>query len=60
MGLLGKLFGKGPSPPPPDRLPRRNDPCWCGSGKKYKQCHLKEDEARLDRIRTRAACSSGG
>ncbi len=21
----------------------RNDPCWCGSGKKYKQCHYKED-----------------
>jgi preprotein translocase subunit SecA len=19
----------------------RNDPCWCGSGKKYKQCHGK-------------------
>lgn len=19
--------------------PRRNDPCWCGSGKKYKKCH---------------------
>ncbi|MEM9769301.1 MAG: YchJ family protein [Cyanobacteria bacterium P01_D01_bin.71] len=19
--------------------PRRNDPCWCGSGKKFKQCH---------------------
>ena len=18
----------------------RNDPCWCGSGRKYKQCHL--------------------
>ncbi|MDR0359311.1 MAG: SEC-C domain-containing protein [bacterium] len=17
----------------------RNDPCWCGSGKKYKRCH---------------------
>jgi uncharacterized protein YecA (UPF0149 family) len=17
----------------------RNDPCWCGSGKKFKQCH---------------------
>ena len=17
----------------------RNDPCWCGSGRKYKQCH---------------------
>jgi len=25
----------------------RNDPCWCGSGKKYKQCHLKEDETNL-------------
>ncbi len=22
----------------------RNDPCWCGSGKKYKQCHLGLDE----------------
>ena len=21
----------------------RNDPCHCGSGKKYKHCHLKED-----------------
>jgi tetratricopeptide (TPR) repeat protein len=20
--------------------PGRNDPCWCGSGKKYKKCHL--------------------
>jgi uncharacterized protein YecA (UPF0149 family) len=19
--------------------PGRNDPCWCGSGKKYKKCH---------------------
>ncbi len=24
----------------------RNDPCWCGSGKKYKHCHLKQDLAR--------------
>jgi hypothetical protein len=21
----------------------RNDPCWCGSGKKYKKCHLPSD-----------------
>ncbi len=21
----------------------RNDPCWCGSGKKYKKCHLGQD-----------------
>jgi len=25
--------------------PSRNDPCWCGSGKKYKKCHLESDEA---------------
>ena len=26
---------------------KRNDPCWCGSGKKYKKCHLDFD-ARLE------------
>lgn len=25
-------------------LPNRNDLCWCGSGKKYKKCHLAFDE----------------
>ena len=25
------------------RKPSRNDPCWCGSGKKYKKCHLRSD-----------------
>ncbi len=23
----------------------RNDPCWCGSGKKYKNCHMRQDQA---------------
>ncbi|WP_026072586.1 YchJ family protein [Nodosilinea nodulosa] len=23
----------------PPLLPKRSDPCWCGSGKKYKACH---------------------
>ncbi|ELS04901.1 hypothetical protein Xen7305DRAFT_00046370 [Xenococcus sp. PCC 7305] len=23
----------------PDLIPKRNDDCWCGSGKKYKKCH---------------------
>jgi len=23
----------------------RNDPCWCGSGKKYKKCHWKSDQS---------------
>lgn len=24
----------------------RNEPCYCGSGKKYKQCHMKEDKQK--------------
>ena len=27
----------------------RNDECWCGSGKKYKKCHMEFDE-RLDKL----------
>jgi len=37
--------------PPPQSQPARhaprvgrNDPCWCGSGKKYKKCHMPSDE----------------
>jgi preprotein translocase subunit SecA len=36
-----------PQPVEPVRnAPRvgRNDPCWCGSGKKYKKCHQASDE----------------
>ena len=29
---------------------KRNDPCWCGSGKKYKKCHADFD-ARIDEIK---------
>lgn len=25
--------------------PGRNEPCWCGSGTKYKKCHLDRDSA---------------
>jgi len=28
-----------------DRLLGRNEPCWCGSGKKYKHCHMKADQS---------------
>jgi len=34
----------------------RNDPCWCGSGKKYKQCHGKQ-LANPDKIRGKASFS---
>jgi preprotein translocase subunit SecA len=26
-----------------EKRPGRNDPCWCGSGKKYKHCHMRAD-----------------
>jgi preprotein translocase subunit SecA len=26
--------------------PGRNDQCWCGSGKKYKHCHMKADQSQ--------------
>ena len=41
-------YGEDDLPPPPVVEQRRvdeteqigrNDPCWCGSGKKYKKCH---------------------
>jgi len=37
----------------------RNDPCWCGSGKKYKNCHLKQDLARRRTSRQAAPRNSG-
>jgi hypothetical protein len=33
----------------------RNDPCPCGSGKKYKKCHLPVDEAERSSERGKAA-----
>jgi len=30
----------------PERKLNRNDPCWCGSGKKYKRCHMADDQKR--------------
>jgi preprotein translocase subunit SecA len=31
--------GKGPATPATSDKVGRNDPCPCGSGKKYKRCH---------------------
>jgi SWIM/SEC-C metal-binding protein len=35
---LDKLLNP-PRPVAVEKTPGRNDPCPCGSGKKYKQCH---------------------
>jgi hypothetical protein len=42
MGFLDKFAG-----PKPDHDLGRNDPCWCGSGKKYKRCHLEKDQKKI-------------
>ena len=35
-----------------EKAPGRNALCWCGSGKKYKKCHLQADsEAEAARNR---------
>jgi len=54
----GRRGGAGPAvaPPPPSEAAQstvkregpklgRNDPCYCGSGKKYKNCHYRDDQA---------------
>jgi hypothetical protein len=50
MGLLKSLANFFRSEP--DTVPvnlGRNDLCWCGSGKKYKKCHLPADEKKLNK-----------
>jgi tetratricopeptide (TPR) repeat protein len=43
---LPQIQAHGDKPPRRQNRPGRNDPCWCGSGKKYKHCHWREDQKR--------------
>ena len=43
MGFWQKIFGGGDTPPDDARDLSRNAQCWCGSGRKYKQCHFETD-----------------
>ena len=36
----------------------RNDPCPCGSGRKYKHCCLEKDEAKARAARDKAAAKA--
>jgi hypothetical protein len=40
-------FSTKPQANQKSRKPKRNDPCWYGSGKKYKHRHLKSDRQNL-------------
>ena len=37
------------------KVPGRNEACHCGSGKKYKNCHLDKDEQAAREARTKTA-----
>ncbi len=52
MGLFDevkKLFTSNDAIAPAQK-PGRNEPCWCGSGEKYKKCHLPEDEKQAAKV----------
>ncbi len=42
-GVAAAAGGKAADPAAGKRKLGRNDPCWCGSGKKYKKCHGKDE-----------------
>jgi SEC-C motif len=46
MNFLKKLF-KTQAPPDSASTMSRNAVCWCGSGKKYKQCHFDADRTHF-------------
>jgi len=43
---------------PTSSRPGRNEPCHCGSGKKYKHCCLAKDEADATAARANAAAEA--
>ena len=49
MKILERLFNNKSSESKKEEL-GRNELCWCGSGKKYKRCHLDKD-AHKQRMR---------
>ena len=50
MNILKKLFPIGKKHERNINL-NRNDLCWCGSGKKYKKCHMEADEPLRSKTR---------
>lgn len=53
-GILEEVSGRATSFSDDGKGPRkrkigRNDPCWCGSGKKYKKCHMLLDQQQRQR-----------
>jgi uncharacterized protein YecA (UPF0149 family) len=49
MSLIDVLNRVFPPKTEDDRNVNRNDSCWCGSGRKYKACHMDADEKKKER-----------
>lgn len=58
MNILKKILGS--SKKPIERNLGRNDLCWCGSGKKYKRCHMESDENEKSRKLAAKTFGKGG
>jgi len=56
MSFFNKLFKK---PPKSAENMGRNELCWCGSGRKYKNCHYTEDQKYFSRIKAPTCNVSG-
>jgi uncharacterized protein YecA (UPF0149 family) len=56
-GLKRLLLGPDQQPIP---TLGRNDQCWCGSGKKYKACHLAADDRKRTAERNATMTASQG
>jgi len=57
MNLFKKILAKSKPQPQPILNLGRNDLCWCGSGKKYKRCHMEIDEKKRSTVRA-ATCTT--
>jgi methionyl aminopeptidase len=44
---------------PPAKAPGPNEPCWCGSGSKYKKCHRDRDAAERSAQKAEVARTRG-
>ncbi len=58
MGIikkLGNLFNSKDAGLPEMR-PGRNEPCWCGSNRKYKKCHAPEDDIKAEKMCASNCC----
>jgi uncharacterized protein YecA (UPF0149 family) len=57
MSLFNRLFNH---PPKSAMDLGRNEPCWCGSGKKYKKCHYTSDKRYFNNKILNATCKTSG